>query len=68
MALPWHYWIFTAIVGMGLTIFGSMHQQDPDDNFRDRPVVMVLTAVVVSITWICGITGVVKFVIWFRQG
>ena len=67
-ALPWHYFILTGIVCLGLTILSAMHQQDPDDNFRDRNVVIALGAVVTIIGWFTLITGAVKFVIWWRQG
>lgn len=67
-ALPWHYFIFAGIVCMGLTILSSMHQQDPNDNFRDRNAVIVLGAVAAVVGWITLITGAVKFVIWWRQG
>lgn len=67
-ALPWHYFILTGIVCMGLTILSAMHQQDPNDNFRDRPVVIALGAVAALAGWATLITGVVKFVLWWRQG
>ena len=67
-SLPWHYYILAGIVGMGLTIFSAMHQQDAKDNFRDRPVVIALGAVVTVVAWFCLITGAVKFVLWWRQG
>ena len=67
-ALPWHYWIFTFIVCMGLCILTSMFQQDENDNFRDRNLVIALGGIVAIVGWVAGITGVVKFVIWFRQG
>ena len=65
--LPWHYWIFTGIVCMGLTILSSMHQTDPARGHKDRPVVLVLGGIVVVVGWVSLITGAVKFVIWWRQ-
>lgn len=66
-ALPWHYWIFAFIGCMGLSILASMYQQDGKDNFRDRPLVIALGGVAAVVGWVAGITGVVKFVIWWRQ-
>jgi hypothetical protein len=66
--MPWWGWIFCGGIATMLAIVCAMHQTDPARDHKDRPVVIVLGGIASIAAFICGGTGVVKFVIWWRQG